>query len=192
MIRFIGDLSKEDAELLFHLSMKHFNILEFGAGGSTQIFAQGLPQNLWSVETDPEWIGKTKANLALLPKKTDPVFLPFGEFPKRQVDLIFVDGVWAMRLNFALSAWPLLAPDGIMVFHDTRRWFDAQNVFSVCNRYSNEVQTVDMNLWDTNCSIVRKRMRTAEYVNWNESEGKPKWAYGAEENPTGKLWEQKI
>lgn len=179
---FIGDLSIEDASVLEFFGMTSPRILEFGAGGSTQLFAQCQPSVLISVETSQEWIDKTKRNIQRVQPCTDPVFVQYGSHPRSTYDLIFVDGVWDFRLNFAKSTWPLLEKDGVMIFHDTRRWFDAHNVFDMAKVFWDEIDSIEMNYVNSNCAVIQKREKV-EYVNWNYSEGKPLWAYGIGEPP---------
>lgn len=176
-MNFIGDLSKEDAIVLEFYGLVSPMILEFGAGGSTQIFAQCMPELLISVETSQEWINKTKRNIERFRPCTDPVFVQYGSHPRQEYDLIFVDGVWDLRKDFAQSTWPLLKVGGQMIFHDTRRWFDAENALLTAKMYFDEVDTIHMNTDNSNCTVLRKRTKI-EYVNWNLSEGKPAWAYG--------------
>lgn len=183
-MEFIGDLSKQDANVLQHFGSRAPRILEFGAGGSTQIFAQCQPSVLISVETSQEWVDKTKKNIERYQPCTDPVFVQYGSHPRQEYDLIFVDGVWDFRLDFAKSTWPLLATDGVMIFHDTRRWFDAHNVFDVAKVFWDEIDQINLNYVDSNCAVVKK-CKKVEYVNWNYSEGKPLWAYGIGEIPEG-------
>lgn len=181
-MEFIGDLSENDADLLESYANSFSKILEFGSGGSTQIFAQCLPKVLVSVETDPFWIERTIKNLEMFEEKTNPVFVPYDAYPVQEYDLIFVDGVWDKRLDFAIKTWPLLDKHGVMIFHDTRRWFDAENAFRLCAKFYDEIDCVIVNENDSNCTIIMKCPRI-EYVNWNETEGKPKWAYGIGEKP---------
>lgn len=183
-MEFIGDLSKQDANVLQHFGSRALRILEFGAGGSTQIFAQCQPKVLITVETAQEWVEKTKKNIERYQPCTDPVFVQYGSHPRQEYDLIFVDGVWDFRLDFAKSTWPLLATDGVMIFHDTRRWFDAHNVFDVAKVFWDEIDQINLNYVDSNCAVVKK-CKKVEYVNWNYSEGKPLWAYGIGEIPEG-------
>jgi len=183
-MNFIGDLSRQDAWVLEEYGHRCPRILEFGAGGSTQIFAQCQPTVLISVETAQEWIDKTKKNLARYQPCTDPVFVRYASHPRQEYDLIFVDGVWDLRWDFAQTTWPLLHKNGVMIFHDTRRWFDAHNVFDLAKMYWNEIDKIYMNLDDSNCSIIHKRPKV-EYVNWNYSEGKPLWMYGQGDPPEG-------
>lgn len=181
---FIGDLSLADAAVLEFFGSQAPKILEFGSGGSTQIFAQCQPSVLISVETSQEWIDKTKRNIERFQPCTDPVFVTYGSHPRQEYDLIFVDGVWDLRRDFAQTTWPLLRVGGQMIFHDTRRWFDAENVMLTAKMFYDEVDTICMNFDNSNCSIITKREKI-KYVNWNETEGKPKWAYGAEDMPEG-------
>lgn len=187
-MKFIGDLSEADAELLIRYGEEAEVILEFGAGGSTQIFAQCRPEIFVSVETEPMWVRKTCANLEKFDNLiTWPTFAKYGEHSEQKYDLIFVDGVWDKRLDFALKTWPLLASYGHMIFHDTRRWFDAENAFKVCAMAHNEIDYVSVNENNSNCTVIKKRKKI-EYENWNETEGKPAWAYGNGEPPDG--WEK--
>lgn len=183
-MNFIGDLSREDADVLEYFGRRSPRILEFGAGGSTQIFAQCQPEVLISVETAQEWVEKTKKNIERYRPCTDPIFVQYGSHPRQQYDLIFVDGIWDLRLDFAKTVWPLLENECVMIFHDTRRWFDAHNAFDLAKVFWDEVDTIHMNHINSNCSIVQKRKKV-EYVNWNETEGKPKWAYGIGDIPEG-------
>lgn len=183
-VKFIGDLSLEDASILEFFGSQSKSILEFGAGGSTQIFAQCQPDVLISVETAQEWIDKTKRNIERFRPCTDPVFVQYGSHPRQDYDLIFVDGVWDLRRDFAQSTWPLLKVGGQMIFHDTRRWFDAENVLLTAKMFYDEVDTVHLNIGDSNCSTISKRDKV-NYVDWNKSEGKPAWMYGRGDPPEG-------
>jgi len=181
-MKFIGDLSLEDAHILEWYGSRATRILEFGAGGSTQIFAQCNPEVLISVETSQEWINKTKKNIERVRPCADPIFVAFGSHPRQEYDLIFVDGMWDLRKDFAQSTWPLLSKNGCMIFHDTRRWFDAENVMMTAKMFFDEVHSIQMNEENSNCAVIQKRPKL-EYVNWNYSEGKPLWAYGIGEAP---------
>ena len=67
-LRFVGDLSRTDAHLLARYASTAGVILEFGVGGSTQIFAQALSENgrVLAIDTDIEWIKTTRARLRRL------------------------------------------------------------------------------------------------------------------------------
>jgi precorrin-6B methylase 2 len=190
-MEFVGDLSIQDAKVLTSLGKRATHILEFGSGGSTQIFAQCNPVKLVSVETDPAWIKRTKINLSLIShdKWTKPEFLPYDLFKQEGVfDLIFVDGVPDKRLDFAMKAWAVLDTGGHMIFHDTRHFNHFREAAWVVQSFFGEIRKVSMNEDDSNLTIIEKGPLLA-YQNWNYTEGKPLWAYGAEPMPEGaKLW----
>lgn len=189
-VEFVGDLSIADAKLLAQLGVESAHILEFGVGGSTQIFAQGLPAGLTCVDTDAGWVERTKTNLARITSPfTAPSFVPYDLFRFEGVyDLIFVDGAPEKRLDFAMRAWPLLVTGGRMVFHDTRRFEYFKEAAWLVQSFFAEVRRVEVNPANTNLTVIAKGVPVL-YENWNVTEGKPLWAYGAEPMPEGeKLW----
>lgn len=183
--RFIGDLSIQDAKTLIHFGKQSKNILEFGAGGSTQLFAQCNPVNLITVETDPDWIDRTKLRLEQLTNITQPQFVNFDQHPIIKYDLIFVDGVIDLRKQFAEQTWKLLTPNGVMLFHDTRREYDFFMLADFVKLHFNSVRTIDINAEDSNISVIYKKPHQP-YVNWNFAESKPLWAYGVVPNTDDK------
>lgn len=190
-LRFVGDLSIEDARVLEeHARGK--TVLEFGVGGSTQIFAQRAT-SVVSVDTDAGWIARTQGNLRLLPEAAPVTFYLYDVFAFEGLyDIVFVDGLIAKRLEFAEKAWKCVKPGGTMVFHDTRRFEYFREAAWVLQLYFSEVWNVGVNVMDSNLTVIRKREKPLHYVNWNYSEGKPLWAYGAEERPEEEgLWEMK-
>jgi len=190
-MEFVGDLSVNDAKVLARLGSKSTHILEFGVGGSTQIFAQCNPVRLVSVDTDPMWIAKTSRNLRKISHEnwTTPVFAPYEGYQHDGVfDLIFVDGVPEKRLEFAMRAWECLDAGGVMIFHDSRRFEYFREAAWLVQSFFNEVSRVDINPEDSNLTIIEKGP-IRSYENWNLTEGKPMWAYGAGEIPKGAgLW----
>lgn len=186
-IKFVGDLSLQDANILSEIS-ENADVLEFGSGGSTQIFAQRA-NTVVSVETENLWIEKTKKNLHLLGAHAPTKFVPHNLFKLiGKYDVIFVDGVLNKRLAFATVTWALLKTGGKMVFHDTRHFDNFKEVAWIIQLYFKEVSRVDVNYNDSNLTIIQKR-KPLEYINWNNEENKPKWAYGIEEKPEGiELW----
>jgi len=190
-IEFVGDLSNQDARDLAALGGVSARILEFGVGGSTQIFAQCKPVKLVCVETDPEWVAKTQSNLNLISHGdwTAPEFVPYDLFKvEGSFDLIFVDGVPDKRLEFAMKVWPLLNSGGYMVFHDTRHFHYFKEAAWLVQAFFGEIRNVCINLDKSNLTIIEKGPLLT-YENWNYTEGKPLWAYGAEPMPEGaKLW----
>lgn len=188
-IQFVGDLSVQDAKILAYLGKHAPRILEFGVGGSTQIFAQCQPEQLVSVETDPAWVARTQDNLQRIDGEwTQPKFVPYDLFDGGEFDLIFVDGVPDKRLEFAMRAWPMLAVDGCMVFHDTRRFEYFREAAWVMQSFFNAVGNVSVNTGNSNLTVIEK-IRPLMYENWNDTENKPPWAYGKAEIPEGeRLW----
>jgi predicted O-methyltransferase YrrM len=190
MKKFVGDLSREDAELLERYASTARRVLEFGVGGSTQIIAQSVPAGATfvSLDTDPAWIAVTRDRLGKLGVADRCRFLPHDEAwlpavtaASPSFDLIFDDGVDHLRRPFALESWPLLEPGGFMLFHDTRRFGDVVNVAWVMQTYFTEVEDVYVNQRvggvASNVSIIKKKV-AEPYVNWNQSEDKPLWMYG--------------
>ncbi len=165
-------------------------MLEFGVGGSTQIIAQSIPGSavFVSLDTDPAWIAVTRERLGKLGVADrcrfvahDGAWLPEVTAAAASFDLIFDDGVDHLRRPFALETWPLLEPGGFMLFHDTRRFGDLQNVAWVMQSYFTEVEDVYVNQRvggvASNVSAIKKKA-AEPYVNWNQSEDKPAWMYG--------------
>jgi spermidine synthase len=192
-IKFIGDLSLEDADILAGYARNARSILEFGAGGSTQIFAQFTADHIISVETDQSWITLTETRLKKLDKIVD--FIPYTTQFNQTFDMIFVDGVDHLRRDFAIETWKYLKSNGIMVFHDTRRFQDFQNAAWIAQLYFNEIKRIDVNApasngATSNMTILHKKQHEP-YVNWNDEENKPEWAYGRPDGEDHELWEYK-
>lgn len=187
-IKFIGDLSIADAKVLVELGQRYKTILEFGVGGSTQIFAQCKPQKLVSVETDPRWVQITQQRLKQLVDVTEPIFFEYGKHPQDTFDLIFVDGVDHLRKQFAIDTWQQLVIGGVMVFHDTRRFQDFVNAAWVAQLFFKEISRIEVNVNNSNMTVIHKQ-QYQPYENWNYAEGKPLWAYGGVPNTEDKeLW----
>jgi len=176
MVKFTGDLSINDAELLEHYSRCSSDILEFGVGGSTQIFAQTAKKPGLSLDTDLRWVKTTQNKIDELGVSWN--FKPLLEWePSGSYDLVFVDGNDAYRRRFAHQSFPLLRVGGHMIFHDTRRAMDIANVTSVIGLHFNEIDAVYFNQWHSNMTVIRKKTNEP-YVNWHKVEGKPEWMYG--------------
>jgi len=187
---FVGDLSIADANTLYALGSKNTHILEFGVGGSTQIFAQCKPIKFVCVETDPVWVSRTSENLSRIEAEhAVPWFAPYDLFKYEGVfDLVFIDGAPDKRLEFAMRAWPILDTGGKMIFHDTRQFEYFREAAWVIQSFFNEVSRVDVNVNGSNLTIIEKG-QSLTYENWNETEGKPAWAYGNADIPEGEgLW----
>lgn len=181
-VKFIGDLSLQDADVLAYYANICESILEFGCGGSTQIFSQ-LCQDVISVETDQRWIDVTQKRISKIEKSHPVKFKKYTEIPTdKTYDLIFVDGIDHLRKQFAIDTWKYLNVGGVMIFHDTRRFEDFKNAAWVAQLYFNEIDKIEVNVKATdlnssNMTVIKKK-KLENYVNWNHSENKPLWAYG--------------
>ncbi len=183
-MKYIGDLSARDAEILAMAASRAKDILEFGCGGSTQIMAQAMSDGafLVSLDTSEDWIRRTYMNLvALGVDETSYRLDNYDGWTNRYLpdfDLIFVDGVDEERGEFAKAAFPLLAVDGAMLFHDTRRLQDLKNVLELVFEHGNEISDVMLNINGSNISVVVKKS-LEPYENWNVVEGRADWMAGA-------------
>lgn len=157
MIPYVGDVSKRDAVLLREFAECCHTILEFGVGASTQILAAYTRGSVDSVDTDPTWIEKTRRNLRRLGGSNRVTFHAYAEIPQKRYDLVFVDGLWNLRAEFAEKAWPVLAVGGAMLFHDTRRPKDVRIVCGLIERHATEIDRIIMNRGNSNITVVTKR-----------------------------------
>lgn len=183
-MKFIGDLSCQDALLLERYARKADSILEFGVGGSTQIIAQSLGTKavFTSIDTDPAWIVRTQDALQKLDVAARCNFTLYENWqPVGQYDLVFDDGADELRASFATQAFQSLSIGGVILFHDTRRYRDVRNVLNLIDRFFEEIDEVRFNEAvdgvSSNITVVRKKKREP-YVDWNIAEGRPAWAYG--------------
>lgn len=191
-ISFLGDLSLEDADVLAGWAKKSSCILEFGAGGSTQILSQCGAAYILSIETNPAWVEITQSRLNKLKNNTPVVFQNYTTQFDRNYNMIFVDGLWYQRLEFATAAWQHLEVGGVMLFHDTRRDFDFEIAMKTAQNHYLEIERIDVNARATNgkssnITVLHKKANEP-YVNWNTVEGKPQWAYGVPDGTDHPLW----
>lgn len=190
MKKYIGDISKYDAELLEHYASHSRSVLEFGVGGSTQVIAQSIPNgaSFISLDTKEEWIGKTRSHLIRLGVESRCQMMVYKswQIESGRFDLIFNDGEESVRREFALRSFPLLEVGGALLFHDTRRLADIKNVVAVVEHFFEEIEHVHLNERvagiSSNITVIRKKHREP-YVNWNAIEGKLSWAVGYGEVP---------
>jgi predicted O-methyltransferase YrrM len=190
-LRYIGDISREDAALLARSAAGARRILEFGAGASTQVLAQSAAEGaeIVTVETKPQWVERTRENLRLLGIPREVRFVPYRGFWRAvegPFELIFDDGPDRLRAEFAERAWPMLAVGGCMLFHDTRRPRDARVALRQVERVFLEVASVQLNPEGSNLIVVRKQS-PQKYVDWNVAEGRARWEYGHADPPPA-LW----
>lgn len=184
-VPFVGDLSTQDAAALTTMA-RRAHVLEFGCGGSTQIFA-AVAASVVSVETDPGWIAKTQRNLVRLGFAENAVTFrgydePYGS--DHPFELVFVDGDPSRREAFALGAFAHLAQDGLMVFHDSRS-VERATVFRVAATFMHMVGELLLDVAGSNLAVIRKRTMPP-YEDWNAAEGRAHWEYGGpeEDQPT--------
>lgn len=187
MIKYIGDISKNDALVLQEMAKAHTKMLEFGCGASTQILTKYKPQNhiFVSIDTSWEWINKTMQNLELfgLSFIGDQVhFRSWDEFLSREpenapYDFIFDDGVDHLRREFAIKIWPHLKVGGVLAFHDTRRAPDFRNVLEVLAHFQDEIGKVEFNYKSSNITLVYKK-EAEPWTNWQIDEKKEPWMLG--------------
>tara|TARA_B110000285_G_C14800115_1_gene457000 strand:- start:45 stop:659 length:615 start_codon:yes stop_codon:yes gene_type:complete len=183
--KWIGDLSLQDADVLVEYANKSSSILEFGVGGSTQLFAQCGGEELLSIDTSTGWIGLTEKRLNQFEAAREVRFCEYNDWKTiatSKYDLIFVDGVEPLRLEFASESWNLLREGGIMIFHDTFRTIDIHNCTTIIQLFFNEISRIDINAAaqngkSSNLSIIHKK-ESQLYEDWNYTENKPLWAYG--------------
>lgn len=188
MIPYVGDVSRRDAELLKAFAERSKAILEFGCGASTQILRAYGAGAVDSVDTSMYWIARTQRNLERLELKRPVSFHQYETFrPVGPYDLIFVDGLNELRLPFACVTWPTLAIGGLLCLHDTRRTepygrsptSDVQHVAFLLERYSREIESVILNQYDSNITVIKKRAPLL-LDDWMKAEGRTPAQMGIE------------
>lgn len=176
---FIGDLSIKDAELLSQYS-QHKDVMEFGSGGSTQVFDKHA-KSILSIETDPNWID------AVMPLTKKARYWLYENYISviNKYDVIYVDGEWSKRFDFAKNTWKNLKEGGSMLFHDTRREKDRTYVEKFIKFIGSDFKVV-WNENHSNITVIKKELgsidetnKFLEYENWNKAEGKEDWMCNA-------------
>lgn len=192
-MKFIGDLSKKDVQVLTMYCMDK-EVLEFGAGGSTMVLGQ-CAKRFETVETDLKWINKTVKHINDLEIKQPSKYHTYNQFkPSRKYDVIFVDGLYKLRLEFALKTWRHLKDGGVIIFHDTRRSKDKMAVglfLSYVQKTLNDKTFTVWNVLKSNMTVIEKNIRHGEarslidlhYENWNKAEEKPQWMIDGNNKP---------
>ena len=177
---YIGDISREDAEVLAWYSEKAHRVLEFGVGGSTQIFCQCCPEDakIISLDTCDEWIKFINDSLKEFGLEGRCSVLQYDKLEtlrEETYDLIFDDGEGKHRLDFVIKAWQMLdANGGKLIFHDTRREKDIKNACHIIQKYYNEIKRIETNQNGSNMTIITKKP-LEKWVNWNDVENKMPW-----------------
>jgi len=184
---YIGDLSRKDAGIIQYYASRSKNILEFGVGGSSQIFAQCCDRDsqIISIDTNRKWIEFTKKILSEIKKYrciVDIDFMIYNDFikkEKKEFDLIFNDGLRRNRLDFVLKTWSNLKSDGgILMLHDTRKENYFKSACKIIETFYNEIDNVQMNVDNSNISIITKKS-LQKYEDWNLIEKKEDWMKSA-------------
>lgn len=176
MIKYIGDLSKQDAQVLRELSEKYSRIVEFGCGGSTQILGHYTDGKVISYDTSAEWIARTKKNLKSLAIGNVEFVLmsPTGTHVPEN-DFLFVDGLRGYRVKFAFKAWD---SSKVVAFHDTRRRLYTDHICSLIQSKWNDIDHIDFNYKNSNITIIYKREQQIAYEDWNKKENRTKEEIG--------------
>lgn len=194
MIPYIGDISKQDAEILKFYSSNANCILEAGVGGSTQVISAYSKGDFTAIETNISWIEKTRKNIDLLGIDKQVEFVLYDEFMKREpeqrYDMIFVDLVDDLRKDFGCYSFDkLLKIGGFQLWHDQRRTSDIHNMCEVIRGYSAYIESVHINYLESNITVIRKRLSPLFYYNWNlpAFEDRPEWLQGNEDVPQNEI-----
>lgn len=187
-LQFIGDLSKQDADIIRTYARNASSILEFGAGGSTQIICRAKKRTTQfiSIDTSREWIDRTKKNLQLLSIKADVTFSLYRDWEHstagKTFDLIFNDGFTSCRTDFAIQAWDYLSVGGSFLIHDTRTGRYIRTVAVVVKKHYLEIDSLFANTNHSNITVIKKKAKEP-YSNWNRDETKQPWEYGQGDVP---------
>ena len=194
MIKYIGDISKNDALVLEYFASNAKEILEFGMGASTQVLSNYKEGNITSIETNSDWIEKTRKNIDLLRIDSQVNMMLYDDFMAQEhtkkYDLIFNDGVDHLRREFGLYAFDkLLKPNGVILFHDQRRTGDVHNMAEVIRIYSAYIEWVQINYKESNITVIKKRSNPDAlfYEDWNVIEEKKGWESGQGDIPESEI-----
>lgn len=179
-IKYIGDISIQDANVLKEMAETHSKVLEGGVGASTQVLTHYCDSPIVSYDTSQMWIDKTKGFFKEVGVKGDCDFRILDPSVKVEgiYDFVFVDTAREYRLPFAMKAWKVLKAKGILAFHDTRRKRDQHNVTSFLLANYGEVLQIMPNYKNSNITLITKRKNKVGYVNWNQVEGRTRKQIG--------------
>jgi len=177
----IGDISKNDIKLLCKYAKVSDRIIEFGSGGSTQVFAHF--KEIISLETEDIWINITKTHiesLGLIPTK----FMKWDDRKFEGIyDLVFNDGLVDLRFKFFNEVFPFVKIGGKILIHDTRGSSEYINQLCDCIKpFYNEISNISINEDDSNITVLTK-CALMTYENWNIIEGKEQWEFTQSTKP---------
>lgn len=174
MIEYVGDLSRQDAEVLAELAGKSSSIIEFGVGASTQILTHYSPPDspFLSIDTDQEWVDRTIIHLRRLGLEHRVRFELLSDFWQAWwADLAFIDGVHHLRNAFSRAVWDDLKVGGVLAVHDTRREEDRDWLVPFIADKWTEIERIEVNYKQSNITLIFKRLPLL-YENWNSVEGR--------------------
>ncbi len=209
-VKWVGDLSLQDADIIAYYSKQSTWALEHGSGGSTMIMSHFC--NVISFEHDDKWKHTVRKRLDLISNKKITHVLNEQQFYNHlrnnhyQFDLMFVDGRVIDRRPFIDGYWNQLIDGGYLLIHDTRK-IVSKHTFErhihrtdlipndIINMFPNEIGEVYFNKKDSNgvasnITAIKKEVQPL-YDNWQDKENKPSWAYGSDTNVIDMLWEYK-
>lgn len=184
---YAGDLSRQDVQVLASYAAQSNRIIEFGAGASTQVFADNAPPaaEIVTVETASEWINRTRENLKRINRERVD-FYSYDDFRAMthagRIDLAFDDGINELRVDFALRIWPILRIGGVLLVHDTRHLQHVEIVLEVVRKFHLEIDSIRFNERASNVTAIVKKL-AEPYVNWNEVEKISRGAFAVFQNP---------
>lgn len=193
-LKWVGQLFIQDADILAQYAKNATSILEFGAGGSTMIFAQ-LNKNVTCVETSPRWADITKQRLAFLGCEKNVEFLElydyFNNVQLYKADLVLIDGEPKHRGETAEYMWKSLIPGGYMLFHDTQTPVFMTTAQEFITAKFKEIETIEVNkIADDGISstltVIKKRRDIPFPVDNRET-----WVHGRDIENITRLWEYK-
>ena len=197
-IRWVGDLSIHDADVLAQYGKKANKVFEHGAGGSTMILGQ-TSQQVLSLEEMPKWhaivserinnLGLT--NVTIKQEVTDKDIDQYKKF-----DLLFIDGDASKRFFVIKRMWPFLSTGGYLLMHDTREftpsksrfrreYFDIPGLpYEIASMFRSEIENISFNIASSegiksNITVITKAKQPF-YENWQLKENRPAWSYGSD------------
>jgi len=183
---YIGDISRNDAKILYNYASQSQNILEFGCGGSTQVLAHS-PANIISIDTEQHWIDRTIENISALNLKM-PKFYHWknrhtiiNTLKENSIDMVFDDGNPPERKPFFDEIFKFIKVGGILLGHDTR--LESMWIYKAIHDHQNEITTVSINEGDSNITVITKGC-PRPYRNWNIDEGRENWEFSSPNKPS--------
>jgi predicted O-methyltransferase YrrM len=209
-IRWVGDLSLQDADVLAKYGSNSEVVFEHGSGGSTMIFAQTSKQ-VFAYEHNPQWVSTVSERIKQLNFQNAIISSDLKGIVKQisEIDVAFIDGLVPARHKIARIIWSKLKNGGFMLFHDSRE-FDPRNkkhtqtsrykndlpalTYLITSEFRGEIENISFNVSasdgeKSNINVIQKNKQPF-YVDWQEIEKRPSWCYGTDQNVLNKFYEQ--